>query len=77
MRRQYPVETQRQAVPDVRRLRGQLAAMAQALRGANANPKAWAHRLRARELRGEQINDTQRAAWREVLGDAAEERLAA
>lgn len=77
MRRQYPVETQRQAVPDVRRLRGQLAAMAHALRGATANPRAWAHRLRGREQRGEALNDTQRAVWRQVLGDTAAEGLAA
>lgn len=80
MRQQYPVETQRQARPDVPRLREQLVAMAHALRGATTNARAWAHRLRAREQRGERINDVQRAAWREALGNDAmadDERAAA
>jgi hypothetical protein len=31
------------------------------------DPRAWAHRLKAREERGEQLSRVQMAAWREAL----------
>lgn len=53
----------------------------------DADPRAWAHRLRRRELFGERLTDAQRAMWRSALrggakgeqeeGEQNEERRAA
>ena len=32
-----------------------------------ADPRAWAHALKAREDAGERLTETQRAAWRQAL----------
>lgn len=32
-----------------------------------ADPRAWAHRLRAREMAGQTLTPAQREAWREAL----------
>lgn len=39
-----------------------------ALQAMNRDPKAWAHRLRERELNGEDLSNYQRKTWREALG---------
>lgn len=36
--------------------------------GPRENPREWAHRLREREQRGEQLSQAQRDMWRSVLG---------
>lgn len=36
--------------------------------GPRENPREWAHRLRDREQRGEQLSQAQRDMWRSVLG---------
>ncbi len=58
---------QPEPVANVRRLREELAKLGNALRTSTQNPKAWAHRLKAREEAGERLNDHQSKAWREVL----------
>ena len=62
---------QPEPVPNVRRLRAELAMLGNALRGAMQNPRAWAHRLKAREEAGEKLNDRQSKAWREVVGESS------
>lgn len=37
------------------------------LKRPQADPRAWAHRLRQRELAGERLTRTQRQAWRDAL----------
>lgn len=44
-----------------------LAILATVRRPEKQDPKAWAHRLRARELAGERLTLFQRNAWREAL----------
>ncbi len=39
-----------------------------ALQAMNRDPKAWAHRLRERELSGENLSNYQRKCWRQALG---------
>lgn len=39
-----------------------------AIRSDKPDPKAWAHKLKAREEAGEPLNQFQRDAWREALG---------
>ena len=41
---------------------------------ANRDPKAWAHALKAREERGENLNHKQREAWRSALGHTVNRR---
>jgi len=38
-----------------------------AINSPDANPKAWAYRLRDREARGESLTGAQRESWRAVL----------
>ena len=40
---------------------------AKALKRPQADPRAWADRLRKRELAGERLSRAQREAWREAL----------
>lgn len=56
-----------QPAPDVRRLRVELAKLGNGLRGSTQNPKRWAWTLKAREERGEKLNDHQAKAWRDAL----------
>lgn len=58
---------QPEPVPDVRRLRAELAKLGNAMRGATQNPKRWAWLIKAREERGEKLNDHQAKAWREAI----------
>ena len=58
---------QPQPIPDVRRLRAVLTKLGEGMRGATQNPKRWAWLLKAREERGEKLNDHQAKAWREAL----------
>lgn len=58
---------QPEPVANVRRLREELAKLGNAIRVSTQNPKAWAHRLKAREEAGARLNDNQSKAWREVL----------
>jgi len=37
--------------------------------GGSVDPKAWAWKLRAREMAGEQLGRAQREAWREALAE--------
>jgi hypothetical protein len=52
-------ETRLQAVTVLRSIKGN---------ERDADPKAWARRLRYRELCGERLSSYQRNAWREALG---------
>lgn len=64
---------QPEPVPDVRRLRAELAKLGNAMRGSVQNPKRWAWLLKAREESGESLTDHQRKAWREALRYQGEE----
>jgi hypothetical protein len=48
------------------RVSAALARMA-SLRGQQRDPRAWAHRLKAREAAGEHLSITQRTMWRAAL----------
>jgi hypothetical protein len=53
---------------DIPRLRHELGRLADGMRVARSDPRAWARHLRDREQRGEKLTDAQRAAWRSSLG---------
>lgn len=53
---------------DIPRLRHELGRLADGMRVARSDPRAWARHLREREQRGEKLTDAQRAAWRRSLG---------
>lgn len=53
---------------DIPRLRHELARLADGMRQARTDPRAWARSLKDREQRGERLTDAQRAAWRRSLG---------
>lgn len=63
---------QPESVPDVRRLRAELAKLGNAMRGSTQNPRRWAWTLKTREERGESLTDHQRKAWRDALHYRAE-----
>lgn len=41
--------------------------------GVDANPKAWAHRLRLREANGDKLTPAQRSMWRAAISGVADE----
>ena len=43
--------------------------------GSPKDPKAWAKRLRAKEIAGEELSDAQRNAWRTALHHHEEEEV--
>jgi hypothetical protein len=56
--------------------RAVISAIANVGKGVPRGPKDWAHRLRERELAGEQLSILQRKCWREALGPAAATEVA-
>jgi hypothetical protein len=51
-----------------------VAVLKAAVKPNGADPLAWAHRLRAREIACERLSLFQRSAWREALGYSERER---
>jgi hypothetical protein len=47
--------------------------LAMKLGAVYTSPKSWAHRLKLRELQGENLTSAQRAMWRAALAEPAKE----
>lgn len=74
---QFRALCNRKSEPAPKAIRGPLASpdvvakVRSGLTPADNDPKAWARRLRARELACERLTPAQRAMWREALGAEA------
>jgi hypothetical protein len=65
-------DSQRYIKPDPAKLRRYFTKLANGIREAQRNPRAWADALRAREESGEVLTPAQKAAWRGVHGGVIE-----